>query len=369
MRETPSEASDLIAPDVLPRLPPRVGFRYVGPVTLTLGQLAAEIGAEITGGDAEAEVSSVATLEDAGPGEVSFLSNARYVRLLETTNASAVIVAPGVRSERVALLRASNPYYAFARAVVKLHGYRRHPHAGIHPAAYVDPAATVGENTVLYPGVYVGPRARIGRDCILYPNVVVYDDCRVGDRVILHANCSIGHDGFGHATHKGPDGVPVHYKIPQVGNVIIEDDVELGAGCAIDRATLGSTVIGRGTKFSNLVSIGHGARIGPHGLLVGLVGIAGSTKIGHHVTLAGQVGIAGHLEVGDNVTVGAQSGVINDVEDHTTLVGSPAMPASHARRVYTIFTQLPELLERIKKLEQQLEEFSANGADGAGVDA
>ena len=330
-------------------------------MTLTLKELAAEIGAEVAGGDPELRVSSVNTLEDATAGEVSFLSNAKYVRLLETTHASAVIVAPGVTAKRVALLRASNPYYAFARAVVKLHGYRRHPHAGIHPAAHVDPTASIGEGTVLYPGVYVGPRARVGRDCILYPNVVVYDDCVLGDRVILHANCSIGHDGFGHATHKGPEGFPVHYKIPQAGNVVIGDDVELGAGCAVDRATLGSTVIGNGTKFSNLISIGHGAHIGPHGLLVGLVGIAGSTKIGHHVTLAGQVGVAGHLEIGDHVTVGAQSGVINDVPDQSTLVGSPAMPASHARRVYTIFSQLPELLERIKRLEQQVEELSGAG--------
>jgi UDP-3-O-[3-hydroxymyristoyl] glucosamine N-acyltransferase len=189
---------------------------------------------------------------------------------------------------------------------------------------------------------------------------VVYDDCVLGDRVVVHANCSIGHDGFGHATHQGPEGFPVHYKIPQVGNVVIEDDVELGAGCAIDRATLGSTVIGTGTKFSNLISIGHGTRIGPHGLLVGLIGIAGSAKIGHHVTLAGQVGIAGHLEVGDNVTVGAQSGVINDVPDQSTLIGSPAMPASHARRVYTIFSQLPDLLERIKRLEQEVKELSSD---------
>jgi len=336
-------------------------------VTLTLKQLASEIGAEIAGGDPNLAISAVNTLEDAQSGQVSFLSNAKYVRLLETTQASAVIVAPGVASKRVALLKATNPYYAFARAVMMLHGYRRHPHAGIHPAAHVDPTASVGQATVLYPGVYVGPRARVGRDCILYPNVVVYDDCVIGDRVILHANCSIGHDGFGHATHNGPDGAAVHYKIPQVGNVVIEDDVELGAGCAIDRATLGSTVIGKGTKFSDLISIGHGARIGPHGLLVGQVGIAGSAKIGHHVKLAGQVGVAGHLEIGDNVTVGAQSGVINDVPDQSTLIGSPAMPAAHARRVYAIFSQLPDLLDRIKRLEQRVEELaSKGGGEGDG---
>ena len=335
-------------------------------MTITLRELAAEIGAEVSGGDPDLPVSSVATLEDASPGQVTFLSNAKYAKLLETTRASAVIVAPPVASKRVALLKASNPYYAFARAVVKLHGYRRHPHAGIHPAAHVDPTASVGEGTVLYPGVYVGPRARVGRDCILYPNVVVYDDCRLGDRVIVQANTSIGHDGFGHATHKGPDGALEHFKIPQAGNVIIEDDVEIGANCAIDRATLGSTVIGRGTKFSDLIAIGHGSKVGPHGLLVAQVGIAGSVKVGHHVTMGGQAGVAGHLEIGDNVTIAAQAGVMNDVPDKSTLMGAPAMHAAHARRVYTIFTQLPELLERIKGLEQQVEQLSSGGAAKSG---
>lgn len=331
---------------------------------MTLKALADAIGAELAGGNPETSVTAANTLEDARPGQVSFLANARYVRQLETTRASAVIVARGVRSGRVALLKTVDPYFAFAQAVVKLHGYRRHPHDGIHPRAHVEPTASIGEGTVLYPGVYVGPRARVGRHCILYPNVVVYDDCVIGDRVILHAGTVIGHDGFGHATHKGENGIATHHKIPQVGNVVIEDDVEMGANCAVDRATLGSTVVGKGTKFSNLVSIGHGARIGPHGLLVGLVGIAGSTKIGHHATLAGQVGIAGHLDIGDNVVVGAQSGVINDVPDQSTIIGAPAMPASQARRVYTVFTQLPELLDRIRRLEQQVQELSSAGSAG-----
>jgi UDP-3-O-[3-hydroxymyristoyl] glucosamine N-acyltransferase len=324
---------------------------------MTLKELAEAIGAEVVGGGAETPVDSVATLEDAREGQVSFLSNGRYAKLLETTRASAVIVARGVRSDRVALLRTADPYYAFRQACVKLHGFRRHPHEGIHPAAHVDPTATVGEGTVMYPGVYVGPRAKIGRDCILYPNVVVYDDCVLGDRVTLHANCSIGHDGFGYATAKLPGEEVRHHKIPQAGNAVIEDDVEMGAGCAVDRATLGSTVVGRGTKFSNLVTIGHGSRVGRHGLFVAMVGIAGSVRLGDYVTLAGQVGLAGHLEVGDRVTIGAQSGVMNDVPAGSTIVGTPAMPASQARRVYTVFQQLPELLDRIRKLEQRVEEL------------
>jgi UDP-3-O-[3-hydroxymyristoyl] glucosamine N-acyltransferase len=325
---------------------------------MTLKELAEAIGAEAVGGKPDAVIDSVATLEDAREGQVSFLSNTRYTRLLDTTRASAVIVARAVRSEQVALLRTADPYYAFRQAMVALHGFRRHPHEGIHPAAHVDPTATVGEGTVIYPGVYVGPRARIGRDCILYPNVVVYDDCVLGDRVTLHANCSIGHDGFGYATAKLPGEEVRHHKIPQGGNVVIEDDVEMGAGCAVDRATLGSTVIGRGTKFSNLVTLGHGTRVGRHGLFVAMVGLAGSVKAGDYVTLAGQVGVAGHLEIGDRVTVGAQSGVMNDVPSGTTLVGSPAMPAGQARRVYTVFQQLPELLDRIRKLEQRVQELT-----------
>ncbi len=332
---------------------------------LPLGELAAAIGAELlAGADRGVIIHSAATLEDAGPGQVSFLSNPKYARQLETTRASAVVVSPSAArpgqavNPGTALLTARDPYYAFMLGVVKLYGYRRHPHQGIHPSAHVDPTASVGEGTVIYPGAYVGPRARLGRDCILYPNAVIYEECVLGDRVIIHSGAVIGGDGFGFSTHKDADGVPTHYKIPQVGNVILGDDVEIGANCAIDRAALGETVIGNGTKVDDLVAVGHGARIGPHGLVVAQVGIAGSVVVGHHVTLAGQVGVAGHLKIGDFVTVGAQAGIMSDVPEKATLIGSPAMPALRARRVYSIFTQLPELLDRIKQLEQKVQELS-----------
>lgn len=331
-------------------------------MALTLGELAEAIGAELVG-DANTAIRAVNTLEEARPGEVSFLANAKYAKQLQTTEASAVIVAPGVTSNRVALLKSKDPYYAFAQTMVLLHGHRKHSHSGTHPGAHVDPTATIGDGTILYPGVYVGPRARIGRDCVLHPNVVVYEDCIIGDRVIIHANSSIGPDGFGYAAHDG-----LHHKIPQTGNVIVEDDVEIGANAAIDRAVLGSTVIGRGTKIDDLVAIGHNARIGPHGILVALVGVAGSVTVGHHVTLAGQVGVAGHLKIGDNVTIGAQSGVVNNVPDQSTLLGSPAMPISQARRVAAVFVQLPELNERLKKLEQLVEELGTKDA-GHATDA
>ncbi len=170
--------------------------------------------------------------------------------------------------------------------------------------------------------------------------------------MIIHANTSIGQDGYGFATHKGADGEVAHHKIPQIGNVVIEDDVEICANATIDRAALGSTLIGRGSKLGDLVTVGHNARIGAHCLLVAQGAIAGSTVLGHHVTMGGQVGVAGHLKIGDGATFAAQAGVMQDVDEKAIMIGSPAMPASHARRVYAIFTQLPDLVARVKKLEQ-----------------
>ncbi|HTW95971.1 MAG TPA: UDP-3-O-(3-hydroxymyristoyl)glucosamine N-acyltransferase [Tepidisphaeraceae bacterium] len=318
---------------------------------LTLTELAKNIGAQLKG-NPSLEISGVAALEEAGPDQVSFLSNPKYEKQLQSTQAGAVIVGLGTQSDRLNLLHTNDPYFSFAKAVIALHGHRVHPFAGVHPKAAVEETATIGEGTVIYPGAYVGPRVRIGRDCILYPNVVVYEDCVIGDRVIVHAGAVIGHDGFGYATSQG-----VHHKIPQVGGVVIEDDVEIGANAAIQRAALGSTVIGQGTKIDSLVSIGHGSRIGAHGLLVSQVGVAGSTTIGHHVTLGGQVGVAGHLKIGSNVTAAAQAGITNDVADQEAVMGSPALPLRLARRVVVLTTQLPELLERIRHLEQQVGEL------------
>ena len=331
---------------------------------MTVEELAREIGAEVAG-DGKATITSAATLEDAQAGQISFLANPKYAKQIDSTKATAVILAPKIAAtaKNVTLLRAADPYFAFMKAVIRLHGHRKHPFAGVHTDAHVDPGASIGENTVIYPGVYVGPRSKIGRDCILYPNVTIYEDCIIGDRVIVHASTVIGADGYGFATHKGE-----HHKLPQIGNVIIEDDVEIGAGCSIERAALDSTIIGKGTKIDQLVVVGHGSKIGPHCLLVAQTGIAGSVTLGHHVTLAGQTGVSGHLKIGNNVTIGAQSGVISDIDDQATLVGSPAMPVSHARRVYMLFTQLPDIVERIKALEDKIEELGSSSAgDGAEV--
>lgn len=327
-------------------------------MALTLKELATLIGAELAG-DPDLVVTSASTLDDAREGQLSFLSNPKYVKQIETTKASAVIVTPLVKVDRIATLKAKDPYYAFALAVTLLHGVRKHPHEGIHPRAAIDPSATIGEGTVIYPGVYVGPRTRVGRNCILYPNVVIYDDCVVGDRVIIHANASIGQDGFGFATNAG-----VHHKIPQVGNVVLEDDVEIGANATVDRSALGTTRIGKGTKLGDLTTIGHNTQLGEHCVIVAQAGIAGSVTVGHHVTMAGQVGVAGHLEIGDNVMIGAQAGVTNNVPEQTVMLGSPAMPIRQARRVAAIFVQLPELQDRVKKLEHSIGELAAKDESG-----
>jgi UDP-3-O-[3-hydroxymyristoyl] glucosamine N-acyltransferase len=316
-------------------------------VTITVSELAEKIGAIVVG-DGAAGISSIASLEDAGSGQVSFLSNPKYEKLLSTTRATAVIGSKTTRSNRVTILRCDDPYFAFMQAMVLLHGHRKHPHSGVHPLAHIDPSAKLGSGCVIYPGAYVGPRASLGADCILYPNAVVYDDCVLHDGVILHAGAVIGQDGFGYATHGG-----VHHKIPQVGIVELHDNVEIGANVTIQRATLGKTVIGAGTKISDLVAIGHGASIGEHGLLVPLVGIAGSTKIGHHATIGGQAGVAGHLVLGNRVTIAAKAGVVGDVPDGTVLYGAPATPAPHGRKGLMLLAQLPEIVERIRKLEKR----------------
>lgn len=325
-------------------------------MSLTLKELARRIGAEVVG-DPSVVIESANTLEDAGAGQISFLANPKYVKQLDTTRAAAVVVAAAVRGGHTNLLRCKDPYYGFTQVVVALHGYRKHPIAGIHPATHIDPTATIGDGTIVYPGVYVGPRTRIGRDCVLHPNVVIYEDVVIGDRVVINACACIGQDGFGFATSGG-----VQHKIPQIATVVIEDDVEIGACTCIDRGALANTVIGKGSKLSNLIAFGHGSTLGEHSLMVAQTGIAGSVKIGHHVTMAGQVGVAGHLHIGNNVTIAAQSGIMEDLPEQGVYIGAPAMPALQARRVYSIFTQLPDLLARIKLLEQKVEELSVDEA-------
>ena len=346
-------------------------------MTLTLAELAEfctskGIPCDVDG-QGELAVSSVATLDDAGEGQVSFLSNPKYESQLATTRATAVFVKPDVQAPRpMNLLRTPEPYAAVTAAIIRLHGYRRHPQWGVSerafvadtatlganpniaPGAYVDEDARIGDNVVLYPGAFVGRGCRLGNDVVLFPNVVVYDHCVLGDRVTLHAGTVIGQDGLGYAPFQG------HWvKIPQIGNAVLGDDVEMGANCAIDRATLGSTTIGKGTKFSDLIAIGHGTQVGEDCMFVAQVGIAGSTQIGKNVTMAGQAGVVGHIQIGDNVTVGAKAGVSNSIKPGLTVLGQPAVPISDCKRQIAVQMRLPQLKDEIRRLRREVDELKA----------
>jgi UDP-3-O-[3-hydroxymyristoyl] glucosamine N-acyltransferase len=338
---------------------------------MKLNKLAEMLGGELTG-DGEKVIRGLASLEDAGDQDVSFLANIRYAGQMKSTRAAAVIVAKDYDGPGEGLIRCDDPYFAYREAMVAFYGFRKPPFSGVAPTAEIDPSAEIAENvtigpfvticgdvkiaagTVLYPGVFVGPNCRIGADCVLYPNVAMYDRTILGDRVTIHAGSSIGQDGFGYATHPR-DGVVVHDKIPQAGWVELENDVEIGACCAIDRATMGPTIIGAGTKFSNLVAIGHGTKMGTHCLMVAQSGIAGSTMVGNYCVFAGQAGVVGHIRIGDGVRVGAQAGVTNDLEAGAEVLGSPAIPRADARRVLMATTRLPELRNTVKKLIKQVE--------------
>jgi len=338
-------------------------------VEMTLEELARHIEGRLEG-DPKRLVHGCAPLETADEGEISFLANEKYKRFMGETQAAAVIVAEDYDGPGESLICCKDPYFAFRQAMVAFYGFRRHPFEGIDsrasiadtaevaedvtigPFVTVADNAKIGRGTTLYPGVHVGPDVVIGCDCILYPNVAVYDGCKLGDRVTVHANSSIGQDGFGYATHAGR-----HEKIPQVGWVELHDDVEIGACCSIDRATLGATVVGAGTKFSNNIAIGHGTKLGKHCLMVAQSGIAGSTNVGDYAVFAAQCGVVGHINIGDGVRIGAQSGVVSDVPAGQEVLGSPHMPISLTRRIYATFTKLPEMRTAIKKLTRTLNDL------------
>jgi UDP-3-O-[3-hydroxymyristoyl] glucosamine N-acyltransferase len=343
----------------------------------TLEDLARRIGAALRG-DGGRRVRGVRGLEDAGPEDVTFFANPRYRKELARTRAAAVIVAGGETGRvpsSAATLVAAQPYVAFAKASALFHLEER-PAAGIHPRAFVgqgaeiDPTASIGPFAVVGAGARIGARtvlhasarvldeARVGSSCILYSGAVVREKCVLGDRVILQPNAVVGSDGFGFAFDLEGDGSgPMHRKVPQAGIARVEDDVELGACTCVDRATLGETVIGRGTKVDNLVQIAHNVRIGPLALVVAQVGISGSTEIGAGAILAGQAGIVGHLRVGDGARVGAQAGVGHDVPDGETHTGSPAMPHREWLRMSVALPRVPELLKQVRKLEQRVKEL------------
>jgi len=332
---------------------------------IRLSDLAERIGARLVG-DGDVLVRGIAPIESAGPGEVAFLANPKYLRFVGDSKAAAIIASEPVKGARTRFLLTGNPYLAFARAVEVFHPETR-PAAGISPLAFLHPSAqigtgvavspfavveegaSVGDRTVLHSGVCLGKGVRVGEDCLLYPNVVLYRDVRVGSRVILHAGCVIGSDGFGFApTEEG------YRKIPQVGTVEIEDDVEIGANTTIDRAALGVTRVRRGTKLDNLVQVGHNVVIGEDTVVAAQTGISGSCRIGRRVMIGGQAGLAGHLEVGDGVMLGAKTGVASslDASESRAWSGIPAMPHRTWLRLARLLPKLPELFRRVRRLER-----------------
>jgi len=332
--------------------------------------LARRLGCEVRG-DGAIDIVRVAGIDEAGPGDLTFVSNPRYAARLMTTRASAVILSPGVESSLPSLLT-PNPYLAFARAVAVLHPQPQ-PQPGVHPSAVVDPSASLGEKVYVGALAVVGPGARVGartvlhahvalyadvavgEDCVLHSGVQVREKCRLGNRVVVQNGAIIGSDGFGFAK----DDAGRYEKIAQMGVVVIEDDVEIGALTAVDRAALNETRIGRGTKIDNLVQIGHSVTIGSDSVLAGQVGIAGSAKVGSRVILAGQVGVVGHLEIGDGAIVTAQTGVPGDVAPGAVISGSPAIENRAWLKSTAVFAKLPELQKRIRELERRVEELLA----------
>jgi len=332
---------------------------------------AAEIAEHLKGevvGDGSVVLNGFARADNARVGDLTFAENDEFFALAEASAASAILVAGSHASNGKVLIRVPNARIAFAKVLPlffpePMFASGVHPTAVVAESAFVAPSAHIGPNCIIGENVHIGAGAvlrggnaidddsRIGEESVLFPNVTIYARTVIGRRVRIHAGTVIGSDGFGYVLDAGS-----HRKVPQIGNVVIHDDVEIGANVTIDRGALGSTVIGKGTKIDNLVQIAHNVVIGEHSLLVSQVGIAGSTKLGNYVTLGGQVGLAGHLKIGNQVTVGAQSGVMTDIPDAERMLGSPAVQDRQAKRQYIAIQQLPELIRRVRQLEMKFED-------------
>lgn len=320
-------------------------------------------------GDGNIIITGINSIDEAKNGEITFIANPKYLSMVRTTKASAIIVSSDFKDSEKPLLCTDNPYLAYAKIAGLFHKKPYHargidPNAvignnteigidvSIYPFVYVGNNVRIGDRVSLYPGVYIGDDVHIGEDTVVYANTSIREGCKIGKRVIIHCGTVIGSDGFGFAK----DG-KVYHKIPQVGIVQIDDDVEIGANNAIDRAALGKTWIKRGVKTDNLVQIGHNVIIGEDTIIVAQVAIAGSAEIGNNVVLAGQVGVGGHLKVGDNVTVGGRSGITKDIAPNQIVSGIPAIPHKEWLKSQVCITKLPKMRKSLKELESKVEKI------------
>ena len=322
-------------------------------------------------GDEDTVISNISGIEDAKEGDITFVANPKYIKYIERTNASAIVCSPDISSESKNLLKVKNPYLAYAKAITFLNPPREETgtvderafigkdvklgeNVTIYPFAFIGDGSTIGDNTTIYPNCFLGRKVKIGNNTFLHPNVTIREECIVGNNVIINSGAIIGSDGFGFA----PDGAK-KFKIPQLGIVQIDDDVEIGACTAIDRATMGKTWIKRGAKLDNLIQVAHNCTIGEDSIIIAHTGISGSTHIGDRVTMAGQSATAGHVKIGNDVIVGARGGIAVDVPPGQTVSGAPHMPHRDWLRSTLIFRKLPEMNQTIKELKKKITELES----------
>lgn len=350
-------------------------FKLINPKTMTktVKEIAHFISGEVVG-DGNIRISGVSGIKEAGDGDIAFILNEKFSQLIDTTKASCVVAPKSVRSDACrSMILVDNPSIAFSKIINAVYPDRIPHPKGVHPSAVIaktakvgrnvgvgpyvviEDGASIGDGTVIYPLSYIGKNSKVGNDCIFYPNTTIREEITIGDRVIMHPGCVIGSDGFGYDTK--PDGS--HVKIPQMGTVVIEDDVELGSCVTVDRARFNKTVIGKGSKIDNLVQIAHNVIIGPYCLVAAQSGISGSCELGRNVVMGGQVGLAQHIKLGDFVMVGAQSGVTKSFPQPKTILfgGIQARPIDKAKEILGIIGLLPRLYERVKILEAKIKEL------------
>ena len=338
---------------------------------ISLREVAELVDGEVEG-DPNIVITGVAGIKEAREGDITFIANTRYASLMDSTRASAIIVSRDVVNGKRPLVRTEEPYLAFTKVMnLQVNGNGElalalevHPHAiigegvklgknvAISAYAVITDGAEIGDRVTIHPFVYVGYRSKIGDETLIYPHVTVREKVSIGKRCIIHSGTVIGSDGFGFAPVKG-----IHHKVPQIGTVIVEDDVEIGANVAVDRGTIGKTQIGKGTKIDNLVQIAHNVVIGENSIIVAQVGISGSAVLGKGVTVAGQAGVAGHLTIGDNTVAAARAGVTKDIPGNTCVSGFPAKPHEREKRIKAVLGRLPVLSKTVSQLRKKVEEL------------